>query len=160
MSKKGKDFKMPSPLFGKVFYETLAGVAVNEYRKITFDKSNPKMSDCKQFKKYTSKTYESRKKANKLRRQDGSYSNSTAPVLSGDLMLDTKASASPKENAIYIGWSSHAYKVDHLRKMGRILTSKSNPINPNVIKKLMPSFNKELKRTMPKGTQTITIGKK
>ena len=160
MSKKGKDFKMPSPLFGKVFYETLAGVAVNEYRKITFDKSNPKMADGSDFKKYTSKSYENRKKANKLRRQDGSYSNSTAPVLSGDLMLDTKASASPKENAIYIGWSSHAYKVDHLRKMGRILTSKSNPINPNVIKKLMPSFNKELKRTMPKGTQTITIGKK
>ena len=160
MSKKGKDFKIPTPLFSNQFYNLLGSVAVNEYRKITFDKSNPKMADGSNFKKYTSKTYESRKKANKLRRQDGSYSNSTAPVLSGDLMLDTKHSVSPKENAIYIGWTSHAYKVDHLRKMKRVLTSKAHPINPDVIKKMMPSFNKELMRTMPKGTQTITIGKK
>jgi hypothetical protein len=40
------------------------------------------------------------------------------------------------------------------------LTSRQHPINPKVIKKLMPNFNKELKRIMPKGKHTITIGKK
>ena len=177
MARKGKPFEIPFPLFGKVFYETLAGVAVNEYRKITFDKSNPKMANKQPFPKYSNKgagvgwrtingkkvfidSYENRKKTGKLRRQDSSFANSTAPVLTGDLMLDTKASAAPKENAIYIGWSSHAYKLDHLRTNKRILTSKTYPINPDVIKKIMPSFNKELKRIMPKGSQTITIGKK
>ena len=160
MARKGKPFEIPFPLFGKVFYETLAGVAVNEYRKITFDKSNPKMANKQPFPKYTSKSYENRKKTNHLKRQNSSYANSTAPVVTGDLMLDTKASAAPKENAIYIGWSSHAYKLDHLRTNKRILTSKAYPINPDVIKKIMPSFNKELKRIMPKGSQTITIGKK
>ena len=160
MAKKGKPFEIPSPLFGKVFYNRLAEVAKNEYRKITFDKSNPKMANKQPFPKYTSKSYENRKKTNHLKRQNSSYANSTAPVVTGDLMLDTKASAAPKENAIYIGWSSHAYKLDHLRTNKRILTSKAYPINPDVIKKIMPSFNKELKRIMPKGSQTITIGKK
>ena len=54
MSKKGKDFKIPAPLFSKVFYETLGSVAVNEYRKITFDKSNPKMSNNSPFPRYSS----------------------------------------------------------------------------------------------------------
>ena len=166
MAKKGKPFEIPSPLFGKEFYNRLAGVAVNEYRKITFDKSNPKMANKQPFPKY-SKGYENRKQTNKLKRQDSSFANSTAPVVTGDLMLDTKASAAPKEDAIYIEWSSHAYKLDYLRNIksanapeGRILTSKKYPINPDVIKKIMPSFNKELKRIMPKGSQTITIGKK
>ena len=144
MARKGKPFEIPFPLFGKVIYETLAGVAVNEYRKITFDKSSPKMANKQPFPKYTSKSYQNRKQTNKLKRQDSSYANSTAPVVTGDLMLDTKASAAPKENAIYIGWSSHAYKLDHLRTTKRILTSKTYPINPDVIKKMMPSFNKEL----------------
>ena len=57
MAKKGKPFEIPSPLFGKEFYNRLASVAVNEYRKITFDKSNPKMANKQPFPKY-SKGYE------------------------------------------------------------------------------------------------------
>jgi len=90
----------------------------------------------------------------------GGYENSTAPVVRGDLMLDTDSSFSVRDNAIYIGWVSHANKLEWLRKNKRILTSRQYPINPNVIKKVMPSFNKELKRRMPKGKHTITIGKK
>ena len=156
---KGKRFKIPTPIIDTRAFEIFEAVAVNEYRKITFDKSNPRMSDDRPFPKY-SRGYGNRKQANKLKRQNGQYSNSTAPVVSGDLMLDTNSSFSVKDNAIFIGWSSHAYKLKHLRDNGRFLTSRSNPINPEVIKKLMPSFNKELKRIMPKGTHTINIGKK
>ena len=157
---KGKRFKIPTPIFDRKAFEIFEAVAVNEYRKITFDKSNPRMSDDKPFPKYTSVSYVNRKKANKLKRQNGQYSNSTAPVVSGDLMLDTNSSFSVKDNAIYIGWSSHGYKIKHLSKNGRHLASESHPINPKVIKKLEPSFKKELKRIMPKGTHTINIGKK
>ena len=114
MSKRGKDFKMPTPLFGRPFYENLGAIAINEYRKITFDKSNPKMANKQSFPSYTSK-YKDRKSTGKIKRSDKNYSNSKAPVLTGDLMIDTQHSVSPKENAIYIGWTSHAYKVDHLR---------------------------------------------
>ena len=156
----GKKFKMPNPLFGKGAYEKLAALAVNEYRKITFDVNNPTMANKKKFPKYKSKSYEKRKESNQLNRQDGSYAKSTAPVVSGDLMLDTKGDYSAKDNSIYIGWNAHANKIDWLRDNGRILTSKQYPINPDVVKKMMPQLNKELKKSMPKGTNTITIGKK
>ena len=156
----GKRFEIPIPLFDTQAYRIFESIIVNEYRKITFDVTNPKMADKRKFPKYTSKSYENRKKANMLKRQDTSYSNSTAPVVSGDLKNDTNSSFSVEENSIYIGWTSNANKLDWLRDNKRILTSKQHPINPNVIKKVMPSFNKELKRRMPKGKHTITIGKK
>ena len=172
MAKKGKPFEIPSPLFGKEFYNRLASVAVNEYRKITFDKSNPKMANNKPFPKY-SKGYERAKSkgeirvAEQIKKIQGGFERSKAPVATGALWRNTDAVASPKENAIYIGWKGESYKLDYLRNIksanapeGRILTSKKYPINPDVIKKMMPSFNKELKRIMPKGSQTITIGKK
>ena len=156
----GKKFKMPNPLFGKGAYEKLAALAVNEYRKITFDVNNPTMANKKKFPKYKSKSYEKRKESNQLNRQDGSYAKSTAPVVSGDLMLDTKGDYSLKHESIYIGWNAQANKIDWLRDNGRILTSKQYPINPDVVKKMMPQLNKELKKSMPKGTNTISIGKK
>ena len=155
----GKGFVMPDPLFSAGFLQYLAETAKNEYKKITFDKSSPKMADGKPFPKY-SKVYKERKRGGKISRSRGEYANSTAPVLTGDLALDTDASYSVANESIYIGWTSHSNKVDWLRDNGRILTSRSHPINPKILDKIMPEFNKEFKRIMPKGTQTITIGKK
>ena len=159
MAKKSKPYKSPSPLFDTQAFRHFETVVSNEYRKVTFNKSNPRMSNDEKFPKY-SKPYEKRKTNNKIKRQNSSYANSTAPIATGDLMLDTKSDFNLKEQAIYIGWTSHANKLEWLRKNKRFLTSRSNPINPRVIKKLMPSFNRELKRIMPKGTHTINIGKK
>ena len=159
MAKKSKPYKSPSPLFDRTAFRHFETVMSNEYRKVTYDKSNPRMSNDEKFPKY-SKPYEARKKNNKIKRQNSSYANSTAPIATGDLMLDTNSDFNVREQAIYIGWTSHANKLEWLRKNGRFLTSRSNPINPRVIKKLMPSFNKQLKRIMPKGTHTIKIGKK
>ena len=173
----GKRFNILTPLFDTKAFSVLEAIIVNEFRKITFDKSNPKMANGQSFPQYSTKgsgvgfrtingkkvfidSYANRKKTGKLRRQNSSYSNSLAPVLTGDLMLDTNSSFSVRDNAIYIGWTSHANKLEWLRKNKRILTSKEHPINPKVIKKVMPSFNRELKRRMPKGKHTITIGKK
>ena len=117
------------------------------------------MSNDKTFPKY-SKAYGSRKRADKIKRQSGQYLQSTAPVVSESLMNDTNSSFNVREQAIYIGWTAEANKVKWLREQGRFLTSHTHPINPRVIKKLMPSFNRELKRIMPKGTHTINIGKK
>jgi hypothetical protein len=155
----GKKFKMPNPLFGKGAYEKLAAVAVDQYRKITFDVNNPRMANKKKFPKY-SKPYQKRKESNLLSGQDSSYKNSTAPVVRGALWEDTQGDYSVKQNSIYIGWNAEANKIDWLRDNGRILTSKQYPVNPDVVKKMMPQLNKELKKSMPKGTNTITIGKK
>ena len=159
MAKKSKPYKSPSPLFDRTAFRHFETVVSNEYRKVTYDKSNPRMSNDEKFPKY-SKPYEARKKNNKIKRQNSSYANSTAPIATGDLMLDTNSDFNVREQAIYIGWTAEANKVKWLREQGRFLTSHTHPINPRVIKKLMPSFNRELKRIMPKGTHTINIGKK
>ena len=160
MAKKtGKDFKLPATLFDAGFWEHFKAVAINLYRHHTFDKGNPKDVYDRKFKPYST-GYKISKGSGKLRRQDSSYSDSVAPVVSGDLMLDTNASSAPQENAIYIGWTTHAYKVDSLREKGRVLTDTNKAMPDSVMKKLMPEFNKHLKKVMPKGSQTIIIGKK
>ena len=163
MSKKGKDFKMPDPLFSFAFMNHLGAEIRDEYKAYTFSKSNPRMANKQSFPKY-SKGYEKRKATgkitiNKLKMTiEGGYERSKAPVATGALKLDTKHKAG--KNFIDIGWDAQEYKVKHLRKMGRILTDRSNPISDDVLKKIMPLFNRHLKKVMPKGTQTITIGKK
>ena len=159
MAKKGKDFELPATLFDAGFWEHFKAVAINLYRHHTFDKGNPKDVYDRKFKPYST-GYKISKGSGKLRRQDSSYSDSVAPVVSGDLMLDTNASSAPQENAIYIGWTTHAYKVDILREKGRVLTDTNKAMPDSVMKKLMPEFNKHLKKVMPKGSQTIIIGKK
>ena len=157
---KGKKFKMPSPLFNKTFWNHFGSVAVNEYRHYIFDKSSPRMSNDRPFPVYSDKY---KKKTGKLKRQDTSFANSKAPLLTGDLMRNTNHSTDAKNNAIYIGWNAEANKVKWLREMDRprILTSKAHPFPKKITgQKLMKLFNQHLKKVMPKGTRTTTIGKK
>ena len=179
---KGKDFKLKTPIFNNKKMRILGAELVNAIRKVTFNKTNPRMSNNapfpaysdrgskwvtmnvkKKFKKGSPKegySYEQAKQGNMLRRQHSGYANSTAPYVSGDLMRDTNWDYSVKDNAIYIGWIAESNKVNHLRDMGRILTSHQYPYPKSELTKLMPEINKHLKRLMPKGSQTITIGKK
>lgn len=159
MAKKGKDFKMPDPLFSFAFMNHLGAEIRDEYKDYTFNKSNPRMANKQPFPKY-SKGYEKQKATGRVNKKtvEGGYERSTAPVSSGKLKLDTKHKAG--KNFIDLGWDAQEYKVKNLRKMGRVLTSSSNPISHDVLKKIMPLFNKHLEKVMPKGSQTITIGKK
>ena len=165
MAKTGKDFKLPKPLFGFAFWQVFAENIKNKYKIHIFNKGNPKDVYNRKFKEY-SQGYKKTKRSGTFNlngqktRVSGGYENSVAPVLRGDLQLDTNASADAKNNTIYIGWSIQSDKVDWLRKNGRVLTDKNKAMPDPVMKAIMPEFNKELKRIMPKGSQTITIGKK
>ena len=63
MAKRGKDFNIPANLFDKQFWTTFEATAVNEYRKVIFDKSNPRMSNDKNFPSFSeySKSYKEAK---------------------------------------------------------------------------------------------------
>ena len=165
MAKKGKDFKLPKPLFGFAFFQVFAENIKNKYKHYIFDKNNPKDVYGNKFKQYT-KAYQKRKSSGQVTINgqkttvSGGYENSVAPVLRGDLQLDTNAAADPKNNAVYIGWSIHGNKIEWLRRNGRVLTAKDKAMPDAVMKAIMPELNKELKKVMPKGSQTITIGKK
>ena len=159
---KGKKFKMPTPLFNKDFWNHFGSVAVNAYRDYIFDKSNPRMSNDRPFPNYSDK-YKKQKATGNIKLQNQSFANSKAPLLTGDLMRNTNHSTDAKNNAIYIGWNAEANKVKWLREMDRprILTSKAHPFPKKITgQKLMKLFNQHLKKVMPKGTRTTTIGKK
>ena len=156
---KGKRWKVDEPIYDAEALAQISNVAANEYRKITFDKDNAEMANKQKFPKYE-KNYENRKQSGGIKRQDSSYASSTAPVLTGDLMKDTQPGFSERKQEIYIGWSSHGYKVKHLRKSGRILTSRSHPVHPKVMEALSPFFKKNAARKFPKGKHEINIGKK
>ena len=149
MARKGKPFEIPFPLFGKVFYETLAGVAVNEYRKITFDKSNPKMANKQPFPKYTSKSYQNRKQTNKLKRQASEFANSTAPVLSSDLLRDWKL-RKVTNNGFSFGTTAFGDRVEHLAKMGRVISKDGKELPKDVERFLMHEADKYVQKKLDK----------
>lgn len=159
MAKK-KKFEIPSPLFDKKFWNKFGLDAYKEYKKHTFNSSNPKMSDDNPFPKY-SPAYRKAKAKGELKRQDTRYSRSTAPVVTGDLMKDTQVSIEADKNSVSIGWSSHANKVDWLRKNKRTLTDTNDPYPKSILQtKLLPQIVKHLNKVMPEGTEVIHLTKK
>ena len=157
VKKTGKDFKFKTPIFSKQKMKILGAHLVNEYRKITFDKNNPIMSTGNPFPRKYSTSYSDSKKSGKMFRQDSAYSRSFAPYLTGDLFRDVSASSKPKENEFSIGWNKEADKIEHLRKQGRILASKSNPLSPQVVMKIMPHITNLFTKILVSGSQDITI---
>ena len=154
--KKGKDFEFKLPLFNKKNMRLLGAHLVNEYRKVTFDRSSPLMSNDQPFPKYSNE-YRAAKASGKIRRSDTSYKGSTAPYLTGDLMRDLKPSMNPRIGEFSMGWTAHADKVEQLRKRGRILASNSNPISNKVLGKMQTHINKFLKGKLVNGTQHIIV---
>ena len=153
---KGKPIDFPTPLFDKKFWDKLGANLVNRYRHHIFNKSNPRDAYGKSFKPYSA-GYQKSKKTGNMFRQDGSYANSKAPYLTGDLWRDLDYTVDSKNNAIYIGWNAQANKIDWLKNNGRILTDAKYPLPKDVIDKSLAVLNKELKKTMPKGTHHIKI---
>lgn len=152
----GKPIDIPDPLFSESFWNKFGANIVNKYRHHIFDKTSPKDAYGQPFKPY-SKGYEKSKKTGNMFRQDSSFSNSNAPVLSGDLWKDLNHSVDAENNAIYIGWNAHANKIDWLKKNGRILTDANHPLPKAVIDQSFDVLNKELKKVMPKGKHHIKI---
>ena len=154
---KGKPINMPTPLFDKEFWDKLGANLVNRYRHHIFNNTNPRDAYGQPFKQPYSAGYEKSKKTGAMFRQDSSYANSYAPYLTGDLYKDLDYTVDSKNNAIYIGWNAQANKIDWLKKNGRILTDAKYPLPKDVIDKTLSALNKELKKTMPKGTHHIKI---
>ena len=153
---KGKPINMPTPLFDKEFWDKLGANLVNRYRHHIFDNASPRDAYGQPFKEYSA-GYANRKKTGAMFKQDSSYANSKAPYLTGDLYKDLDYTVDSKNNAIYIGWNAEANKIDWLKNNGRILTDAKYPLPKDVIDKTLSALNKELKKTMPKGTHHIKI---
>ena len=116
-------------LLNKKFFRELAPNVVNMYRKHTFDKAKD-INDTK-FKKY-SKKYGELKRARKLPRQEEvQFSQTTAPVASGDLYRDFKL-IKVKSSGFSFGTVTEGGKVEALKKMGRVMYTSKDPVPSHI----------------------------
>ena len=113
----------------------------------------------KPFKAYTSK-YGQNKRANKFKRQASQYANSKAPVLTSDLLRDYSL-IKTSTSGFQIGWITLGARVEALKKMGRVLTTKQQPMPDGVISYLSKEAHGYIKKKLGKNKTTIhKIGKK
>ena len=158
-TKKGPAFNIKTPVFHRLsFWNTLAAEVRNQYREHIFNITNPR--DVYNRRMKNSKAYSEQKAKNNFKNQDGSYKNSAAPVLTGDLYRDTQSYGDVKQQSIFIGWTTHSWKLDSLKERGKVLTAKDKPLPDKIVKNFQNTLHKELQRIMPGGKQIITISKK
>ena len=144
-------------MLDKIFFLKVGPNVRDRYRDHIFKKALDVFG--KPFKAYTSK-YGERKRANKFKRQASDYANSKAPVLTQQLLNDYSL-IKTASRGFQIGWTTLGARVEALKKMGRVLTSKSQPMPDGVIKYLHNEAHSYIKKRLgPNKTTTYRIGKK
>ena len=140
------------------FFITESQKVKNKYREHIFDDAKDVFD--KQFKPYTSKVYEERKRAGDFKRFE-KREKLTAPVLTGDLYRDLAVIGNPTATGFQMGWSVWGAKVVALDKLGRVLTSPKQAIPKSVAKYLQVQGDKYIdKKLGPNKTTRHKIGKK
>ena len=138
------------------FFRRVGPNVRDRYREHIFKKAKDVFG--KPFKGYT-REYGERKRSKSFPRQADQYATSKAPVLTSDLLRDYSL-IKTMSNGFQIGWITLGDRVNHLAKMGRVLTHKNQPLPDDIINYLMSEVNKEVKRKLPKSkTIRIKIGK-
>ena len=144
-------------MLDKIFFLRVGPNVRDRYREHIFKDAKDVFG--KPFKAYTSK-YGERKRANKFKRQASQYANSKAPVLTSALLTDYSL-IKTMSRGFQIGWIKEGAKVLALKKMGRVLTSKSQPMPDGVIKYLHNEAHGYIKKRLgPNKTTTYKIGRK
>ena len=144
-------------MLDKTFFLRVGPNVRDRYRQHIFKKALDVFG--KPFKAYTSK-YGERKRANKFKRQASDYANSKAPVLTQQLLNDYSL-IKTASRGFQIGWTTLGARVEALKKMGRVLTSKSQPMPDGVIRYLHSEAHSYIKKRLgPNKTTTYKIGRK
>ena len=81
-------------------------------------------------------SYKEAKEGKMFKRQDDQFSNKTSPVLSGDLYGDFGTVYETSPTGFKMGWSSQGEKVEWLKGMGRVLSTKEQAL-PKAVAKLL-----------------------
>ena len=108
----------------------------------------------KKFKGY-SQEYGEAKRTGNLFRQATEFKDSKAPVLTSDLMRDW-IMRSIGSSGFKFGTMAHGGRVEHLAKMGRVISAKNKPIPTDCEKKFIANADLYVKKELGK----ITKGKK
>jgi hypothetical protein len=132
-------------MIDKKFFKIGANV-VAKFREHTFEKALDINGN--KFKGY-SPEYGAAKRGNKLKRQATEFANSTAPVLSSDLLRDWKL-RKVTNNGFSFGTVAFGDRVKHLAKMGRVISKDSKALPDKVEKFLMREAEKYVKKKLGK----------
>ena len=132
-------------MIDRKFFKIGANV-VAKFREHTFEKALD--INGKKFKGYSAK-YGIAKRANKLKRQASEFANSTAPVLSSDLLRDWKL-RKVTNNAFSFGTTAFGDRVEHLAKMGRVISKDGKELPKDVERFLMHEADKYVQKKLDK----------
>ena len=126
-------------------YSTYGSKCVTMNVKKSFKQSAPKEGY----------SYSEAKKGKMFKRQDDQFSNKTSPVLSGDLYGDFGTVYETSPTGFKMGWSSQGEKVEWLRGMKRVLTTKQQAL-PKAVAKLLEVKTDKFIKEEGLGGDTIT----
>lgn len=140
------------------FFRKINAEVIMRYRKHIFDPAGggkgAKDVYGKSYKGYSS-GYSKAKKTGQLKRQEAKFSDSNAPVLSGDLYKDFQLIKLGRSGFTF-GNLARQSTVKYLSGMGRKITAENKPLPDKVGKYIIAEANKYVKKELKK----ITNGKK
>ena len=119
------------------FFRKLAKGVVPRFRKHTF--IDAKDVHDRKFKNY-SKKYGDAKRSGRLPRQATEFSQSTAPVLSSDLLRDYKLIGT-RVSGFSFGFPVRGGRVEHLAKMGRVISTEAKAVPKKIENYIMKEAN-------------------
>ena len=148
-------------MLDKKFFFKYGPDVVSKFRKHIF--MDAKDVYGKKFKGYSSE-YGKNKRANKYKRQASEFANSTAPILTSDLLRDWKMVKEPSSSGFSFGTVAHGGKVKSLERLGRVITTMSKPMPDHIMKFLENSAEKyieaKIKREVKGGRYKINLKNK
>lgn len=100
-------------------------------------------------------SYKQAKEGDMLRRQASQYKNSTAPVLTTDLLEDFGTIDDRDKNGFTMGWSISGAKIAGLAKKGRLLTTKEKPLPDAVLKFMIKEVDMAISKNLGPDKTTV-----
>ena len=132
-------------MIDRKFFKIGANV-VAKFRRHTFEKALD--INGKKFKGYSTK-YGIAKRANKFKRQATEFANSTAPVLSSDLLRDWKL-RKVTNSSFSFGTVAFGDRVNHLAKKGRVISKDGKALPKDIAKYLMKEADRYVQKKLDK----------
>ena len=102
----------------------------------------------KKFKGYSEK-YKESKRSGRMFRQATEFKDSTAPILTSDLLRDWKLQGT-SATGFSFGTATQGGKIANLAKLGRIISTDSNPLPKKIEKFIMNQATKYVKKRLGK----------
>ena len=144
-------------MLSKKFFKRLGTKALKMYKAQIFDRATDVRGN--KFRGYSAK-YGEKKREGTLPRQWAGSKGTTAPVVSQGFKNNLKFRGATN-NQFKIGWDSEGGIVNHLAKLGRLVTTQKDPFPKDVVIEIERQFIREIKRhkDMKSKHHKIVLGK-